>query len=65
MKISEIRALNPEELKKQLDEAHRELFNLRFRLTTRQLVNHREIPKARKKIAQLETVIREKAVSSK
>ena len=65
MKISEIRALSPEELKKHLDEAHRELFNLRFRLTTRQLVNHREIPRAKKKIAQLETVIREKALSSK
>ncbi|GAG24607.1 unnamed protein product, partial [marine sediment metagenome] len=32
----------------------------RFRLTTRQLVNYREIPRVKKKIARLETIIREK-----
>ena len=60
MKIDEIRALGPEELKKQLEEAHRELFNLRFRLATKQLVNHREIPRVKKKIAQLNTIITER-----
>lgn len=60
MKIDEIRALSIEDLKKQLDEAHRELFNLRFRLSTRQLVNHREIPRVREKIARINTVLKEK-----
>lgn len=60
MKISEIRALSLEELKKQLDESHRELFNLRFRAATRQLVNHREIPRVKRNIARLNTIIREK-----
>ena len=60
MKIEEFRALNPDELVKQLQDAHQELFNLRFRLETRQLVNHREIPKVKKKIARLNTIIREK-----
>ncbi len=60
MKLDEVRVLGVEELKKQLDEAHRELFNLRFRLSTRQLVNHRELPNVRKKIARLNTIIREK-----
>ena len=60
MKIEEIRALGSDELLKQLEEAHQELFNLRFRLTTRQLVNYREIPRVKKKIARLETIIREK-----
>ena len=60
MKAKEIRALDPDEINKQLEEAHQELFNLRFRLETKQLVNHREIPAVKKKIAQLETVIRER-----
>ena len=60
MKIEEIRALSDEELAKQLDVAHQELFDLRFRLATKQLVNHREIPRAEKKIARLKTVMRER-----
>ena len=60
MKVEEIRALGTGELKKQLEEAHQELFNLRFRLATKQLVNHREVPRVRKKIARLKTIIREK-----
>ena len=60
MKVEEIRALGNDELLKQLDEAHQELFNLRFRLTTRQLVNYREIPRVKKRIAQLKTIIRER-----
>lgn len=60
MKLDEVRVLSVEDLKKQIDEAHKELFNLRFRLSTRQLVNHREIPRVRKKIARLNTIMREK-----
>jgi large subunit ribosomal protein L29 len=60
MKVEEVRALTTEELKKQLEEAHQELFNLRFRLATKQLVNHRELPRVRKRIAQLKTIIKEK-----
>jgi len=58
VKVEEIQALSTEELKKQLEEAHQELFNLRFRLATRQLVNHREIPRVKKKIARLKTIMR-------
>ena len=60
MKIKEIRALKPDELTKQLEAAHEELFNLRFRLATKQLVNHREIRRAKKEIAKLNTIIRER-----
>ena len=60
MKIAEVRALSTEELKKQLEDAHRELFDLRFKLSTRQLVNHREIPRVKKKIAVLNTLITER-----
>ena len=60
MKVEEIRALSNEELTKQLGETHQELFNLRFRLATKQLVNHRELPRVKKIIARIETIIRER-----
>lgn len=63
MKIGELRALTDLDLGKQLEEAHKELFNLRFRLSTRQLVNHREIPKTKKKIARIKTLIRERELA--
>ena len=60
MKVEEIRALNSEELVRQLEAAHKELFDLRFRLATKQLVNHREVRRVKKHIARLKTVIRER-----
>ncbi len=60
MKVKEIRALSTEELAKQLEAAYRELFDLRFRLATKQLVNHRELPRVEKKIARLKTIMRER-----
>jgi large subunit ribosomal protein L29 len=63
VKLEEIRALSTEELAKQLEEAHQELFNLRFRLATKQLVNHREIPRVKKKIARLKAIMRERELA--
>jgi len=60
VKVEEIRALSSEELAKQLEAVHQELFNLRFRLATKQLVNHREIPRVKKKIARLKTIMRQR-----
>ena len=60
MKASEIRILSDEELFVKLQEAHEELFNLRFRLATRQLGNHREIPKVKRRIARIKTILRER-----
>ena len=60
MKVKEIRALNNEDLAKQLQTAHRELFDLRFRLATRQLVNHRELLRVNKDIARMKTIMRER-----
>lgn len=59
-KIDEIRALGAEEMKKQLEAAHEELFNVRLKLATKQLANHREIPRLKKKIARINTVLRER-----
>ena len=61
MKIEEIRALGPEELVKKLETTRQDLFNLRLRLSTKQLVNHREIPRVKRDIARMETVLKERA----
>ena len=58
MKVSEIRALGTDALQKELDAAREELFNVRLRLATRQLTNHRELPRLKKKIARIETILR-------
>ena len=60
MKVDEIRALGNEELVKQLEATYQELFNLRFRLATKQLVNHREIPRVKEKIARMKTIMKER-----
>ena len=63
MKVKEIRSLSADELLKQLEVVQKELFGLRFRLATKQLVNHREIPSARKKIARLKTIMKERELN--
>jgi len=55
--------MSDDELTKQVEEAHRELFNLRFRLATKQLANHREVRSVKKRIARLKTIMRERELS--
>ncbi|MCL0060496.1 50S ribosomal protein L29 [Dehalococcoidia bacterium] len=63
MRIGEIRKLNYPELKREIESSRQELFNLRFRAATRQLTNYRELNRVKKKIARLNTVIREMELS--
>ncbi len=63
MKAGEIRGLSDSDLAGQLEEAQRELFNLRFRLATKQLTNHREVRRAKRKIARIKTVLRERELA--
>ncbi len=60
MKLDEIRALGDAELLKRLGESRQELINIRIRLSTRQLANHRELPRVKKRIARMETIIKER-----
>ncbi len=64
MKIQEIRTFSLEELNKQLSDSYRELFNLRFRLATRQLVNYHEIRNVQKRIARIKTIMKEIELST-
>jgi len=60
MKLKEYRELSDADLAKQLEEAHHELFNLRFRVATKQIVNHRELRNVSRNIARLKTLLRER-----
>lgn len=60
VKLTEYRGLSNEDLTKQLEESHQELFNLRFRVSTKQLANHREVRRVKRKIARLKTLLTER-----
>ena len=60
MKLKELRDLSTADLAKQLEEAHQELFNLRFRLATKQLVNHRELRSVKRTVARIKTLLTER-----
>ena len=60
MRSAEIRALSDVDLKRELENAQREVFNLRFRLATNQLTNHRELRYVKRNIGRLRTIIRER-----
>ena len=60
MNATEIRELTTEEIHQQLEQARENLFNLRFRLATSQLRDHNVLKAARRDIARLETILRER-----
>jgi len=55
-----LRAKSVSDLRTVLVDAKQELFNLKFQRATGNLENHRNIRKAKKEIARIHTVIREK-----
>jgi large subunit ribosomal protein L29 len=59
MHPSEIRNLTKVEVGRHLDEAHHELFNLRFQFATGQLKNTSRLGEVRHEIARLRTILRE------
>ncbi len=60
MDIDKIRSLSDEELEAQLRQAKQDLWGARFALTTRQLKDYSQIPQARRTIARILTVQRER-----
>ena len=63
MEIDDLRALSDEDLATELYETHPELMNLRFRAATMQLANVNEIKKAKRRIARINTVARERELA--
>lgn len=64
MKSTEIRALTNAELANKLDDAHQELFNLRFQNATGQLKNSARTRTVRRDIARIMTILRERELAS-
>jgi large subunit ribosomal protein L29 len=62
-KTEEIRKLSEADLVKELEEAYRRLFALRLQQVTRQLTNHRELPKLERQIARLKTIQRQRELA--
>lgn len=58
--IDELKAKSAADLNKDLTDAKKELFNLRFQNATNQLDNTARITEVRKNIARIQTVITEK-----
>jgi large subunit ribosomal protein L29 len=65
MKSKEIRELDMDQLKRQLITKEEELFNLKIQLSTKQLENPMKIRDARRHVARLKTILREKEKGSK
>jgi large subunit ribosomal protein L29 len=63
MKASELRQKNDAELAKELLDLRKAQFSLRMQLATQQLSNTSQLGKARKDIARVKTIQREKAAA--
>ncbi|MDW7712085.1 MAG: 50S ribosomal protein L29 [Deferrisomatales bacterium] len=63
MSASELRQLSSEELRAKEAELRQELFNLRFQHATRQLENTARIPAAKREMARVLTVLRERELA--
>ena len=64
MRAEEVRALSDSQLAQELENAHRELFNLRFRHVTRQLENPQLLRVARREIARILTNMRQRELAT-
>ncbi len=63
-KTEEIRKLSDVDLEKELEGAYRRLFSLRLQNETRQITNHRELPAAKRLVARLKTIRRERQIAA-
>jgi large subunit ribosomal protein L29 len=64
-KASDLRALSPDQLNDKLGTLKKEQFNLRFQKASGQLENTTRVRQVRRGIAQIKTVLKEKAPKAK
>ena len=65
MKIQDLRAKSPDQLKGELTSLKKEAFNLRFRKASGQLENTARVRQVRRDIARIETITRQKRGAQK
>ena len=61
MDTTELRAMKDDEIREQLVESKRELFNLRMQLKSRQLENFQRVRQTRRDVARVLTVLGERS----
>ena len=61
MKAAELRQMTVDELRRRLDEAYHELFNLRFQLASKQLADTSRLRQVKRDIARIQTLLAERA----
>jgi large subunit ribosomal protein L29 len=64
MKPSEIRVLSTQEIRTKLADARQELMNLRFQVVTGQLTDTSRLKQARREVARIETILREREIAA-
>ena len=62
--LQDLRAMSDEDLAKELGETHRQLFTVRLQLSTRQLTNVSEAGKARRRIARIKSMQRQRELEA-
>ena len=65
MRANELREMTMEELKLKEEDLREELFNLRFQKAMNRLENPMKIKEVKRDIAQVKTIVREKALEAK
>jgi len=64
IKAADVRAKSEDQLKEQLSALKKEQFNLRFQQATNQLEKTNRVREVRRNIAQIRTILREKAAEA-
>jgi len=65
MNSRDIWEMTPDEIRNRLDDAHAELFNLRFQFSIGQMQNNARLGQVRRDIARLNTILRAKQLLPK
>ena len=65
MDITEIRAMTDDQMRSELYNSFREMMNIRFRLSTRQMNNPQELRNVKKTIARIKTIMRQRGLNAK
>lgn len=63
-KTRKLHELSSDELRKNLNDAHEELMNLRFQQATGELTDYTRMRFTRRQIARLQTILREREIQS-
>lgn len=63
LKISEIKNMTDDQIRSELDDSFREMMNVRFQLSTKQINNPQELRAVKKNIARIKTVMTERGLA--